>query len=84
MQRGNGAGLKGVEGMLLKLANQTSALKKAVDILGGPKDTVDHRHKISATNATIQVRPAGCSNVAGCFRDGRHMTAATHCSDELA
>lgn len=44
-----------MEGLLLKLANQTSTLKKHVDMLGGPKDTVDHRHKISATNSTIQV-----------------------------
>jgi len=41
--------------MLLKLANNLSALKKLVDILGSPKDTVDHRHKISSINNTIQV-----------------------------
>mmetsp|Transcript_27556 Transcript_27556/g.70190 ORF Transcript_27556/g.70190 Transcript_27556/m.70190 type:complete len:289 (-) Transcript_27556:276-1142(-) len=52
--QGGAGGLKNVESMLLKLANQTSTLKKHVDLLGGPKDTVDHRHKISATNTTIQ------------------------------
>jgi len=44
-----------VETMLLKLANNVSALKKLVDALGGPKDTVEHRHRISSTNNAIQV-----------------------------
>ena len=48
-------GSRGVEGLLLRLANSVSALKKAVDALGGPKDTVDHRHRIADINVTIQV-----------------------------
>lgn len=44
-----------MESMLLKLANHVSALKKLVDVLGGPRDTVDHRHKIRSANNAIQV-----------------------------
>jgi len=32
-----------------------SVLKKLVDALGSPKDTVDHRHKIGGMNNVIQV-----------------------------
>ncbi len=47
---------RAAEGMLLRLANHVSALKKLVDMLGGAKDTIEHRHRIADTNSTIQVR----------------------------
>mmetsp|Transcript_10399 Transcript_10399/g.18107 ORF Transcript_10399/g.18107 Transcript_10399/m.18107 type:complete len:277 (+) Transcript_10399:108-938(+) len=43
-----------VEGLLLKVANNIAGLKKQVDILGTARDTVDHRHRLAATNTTIQ------------------------------
>mmetsp|Transcript_6840 Transcript_6840/g.18352 ORF Transcript_6840/g.18352 Transcript_6840/m.18352 type:complete len:295 (-) Transcript_6840:410-1294(-) len=54
MARAQGSSSRPVESMLLKLANHVSALKKLVDALGSPKDTVDHRHKISNANNAIQ------------------------------
>jgi hypothetical protein len=48
-------GNRSVEGLLLKLANNVTTLKRHIDLLGSAKDTVDHRHRISETNKTIQV-----------------------------
>lgn len=46
--------MRNVEGLVFKLISNVSQLKRLVDLLGTPKDTVDHRHKISSTNVTIQ------------------------------
>lgn len=45
---------RAVEGGVFKLAGSVTQLKKLVDALGTPKDTVEHRHRISETNQTIQ------------------------------
>lgn len=50
------AAIKRVEGDLFQMASTLSQLKKLVDVLGTPKDTVEHRHKIAATNTKMQVR----------------------------
>ncbi|KXZ46761.1 hypothetical protein GPECTOR_41g726 [Gonium pectorale] len=43
-----------VEALVFKLASNVSQLRKLVDMLGTPKDTLDHRHRIADVNATIQ------------------------------
>ncbi|PNH04356.1 Syntaxin-22 [Tetrabaena socialis] len=43
-----------VEALVFKLAGSVSQLRKLVDVLGTPKDTLDHRHKIANLNSTIQ------------------------------
>lgn len=45
---------RAVEGGVFKLAGSVAQLKKLVDALGTPKDTVEHRHRISETNQAIQ------------------------------
>lgn len=39
---------------MFQLASSLTQLKKLVDMLGGPKDTVEHRHKIGEVNQKIQ------------------------------
>lgn len=53
---GPGAATKAVEAALFQMASGLSQLKKLVDTLGTPKDTVEHRHKIASTNTRLQVR----------------------------
>jgi hypothetical protein len=45
---------KEVEGLVFQLASSLTQLKKLVDMLGGAKDTVEHRHKIGEVNQKIQ------------------------------
>jgi hypothetical protein len=53
-----------VEGLVFQMASGLAALKKLVDALGTPRDTVDHRHRISEANFKLQVRPAAAAAVA--------------------
>ncbi len=39
---------------MFQLASSLTQLRKLVDALGGPKDTVEHRHRIGEVNARIQ------------------------------
>lgn len=43
-----------VEGLVFQMASSLAALKKLVDGLGTPRDTVDHRHRISEQNLKLQ------------------------------
>lgn len=45
---------KEVEGLVFQLASSLAQLKKLVDALGGPKDTLDHRHRLAAQQQRIQ------------------------------
>lgn len=45
---------RAVEGQVFKLASGLGQLKRLVDALGTPRDTVDLRHRISEANGSIQ------------------------------
>ncbi|GAX77250.1 hypothetical protein CEUSTIGMA_g4696.t1 [Chlamydomonas eustigma] len=46
--------IRQIESEVFRLASSLSQLKRLVDTLGTPKDTVDHRHRIKDINSTIQ------------------------------
>ena len=48
------ADLRSVEADVFKVASSLQQLKRLVEVLGTPKDTVDHRRRIVELNATIQ------------------------------
>jgi hypothetical protein len=55
-----------VEGLVFQMASGLSSLKKLVDALGTPRDTVDHRHRIADANVKLQARaPRGGMRGAG-------------------
>ncbi len=39
---------------MFNLTSRVAQLRRLVDILGTPKDTIEHRHKIADINASIQ------------------------------
>lgn len=43
-----------MEALVFNLTSRVAQLRRLVDILGTPKDTIDHRHKIADINASIQ------------------------------
>lgn len=47
-------GTREVEALVFNLTSRVAQLRRLVDILGTPKDTIDHRHKIADINASIQ------------------------------
>lgn len=47
-------GTREVEGLVFRMANGVAQLKKMVDALGSPRDTVAHRQKLADTNQKIQ------------------------------
>ena len=61
--------LRTVEGSIFKVASSVQSLKRLVDVLNTPKDTVDHRRRIGDLNSTIQ-------RLAKSIKDS--LTAALH------
>lgn len=63
-----------VEALVFQMTSALAQLKRLVDLLGGPRDTQEHRHRIADTNTRIQdtgARAGGWGGGAGCPDGGQ-------------
>mmetsp|Transcript_26313 Transcript_26313/g.78136 ORF Transcript_26313/g.78136 Transcript_26313/m.78136 type:complete len:274 (-) Transcript_26313:222-1043(-) len=53
-RRAGAQDVRTIEAQVFKMASSVGQIKKLVGLLGGPRDTVDHRKRIADANAAIQ------------------------------